>query len=292
MALTWRWPGSKVRAPLLVLLLLLSYALPAVAYGSGKKKSKFLAAYPMVFKFLLFWWCVFVFAVMFVYIVDHLFYRRYGPAKVTWNVEHTFRGGTREQYWAQLADPSKWSEAHPVVQTADVDMVSWAKGEEAKDAVDVTEGKDEKNESTENLDPLGLPKDPKAKLDSVPLGPLKTGLGMVLRHKADSGPRGGSFFCLRECKQVEEPSEGPYLLIMKTVEAGVGFPFLDNSEVSEVELFPAAEDGSIRCKMVGTAEVTSRIFRWWAGLQKNSTEAAVGFLESIAYEVSAPKTAG
>ena len=48
---------------------------------------------------------------------------------------------------------------------------------------------------------------------------------------------------------------------MRTVEGGLGYPFLENTEISEVEMFPS-EDGAIRCKMTGAGDVTSRIFRW------------------------------
>eukprot|EP00913_Durusdinium_trenchii_P011265 g10578.t1 len=156
----------------LIVLLSLLQVLGAAAYG-GKKKSKFLEAYPMVFKFLLFWWCVFVFAVMTVYIIDHLMYKRFGPAKVVWKAEHIFKGASREELWTYLANPSKWSESdHPVLQTADVSMA-------------------------------------------------------------------GRVFCVRECSQIEDPSDGPFVLIMRTVEGGLGYPFLENTEISEVEMFPS-----------------------------------------------------
>eukprot|EP00931_Biecheleriopsis_adriatica_P066413 TRINITY_DN40780_c0_g1_i1.p1 TRINITY_DN40780_c0_g1~~TRINITY_DN40780_c0_g1_i1.p1 ORF type:complete len:297 (-),score=91.47 TRINITY_DN40780_c0_g1_i1:79-915(-) len=268
---------------LLLALLLLEHVLPVLAYG-GKKKGKFMAAYPVVFKFVLFWWCVFVFGVMIVYIIDHLMYKKFGAAKVVWNAEHTFRGASRKEYWAQISDPSKWSKQHPIMQTADICMVH-CNGS-------CTDAKEAEAASEEASAELPNPAEPKKKLKPAKWGPLRSGLGMVLRHKAESGPQAGNFFCTRECTQLEEPQDGPFLLIMKTVEAGVGYPFLEDTEISEVELFPAAEDGSIRCKMVGTAEVTSRMFRWWTGLQKSSQEAACAFLESISEEVSSAKKEG
>lgn len=60
---------------------------------------------------------------MTVYIVDHLMYKKFGPAKVVWKAERFFQGTTRwvlglisshfeygkgEELWAQIADPSKW----------------------------------------------------------------------------------------------------------------------------------------------------------------------------------------
>merc|ERR1719203_940412 len=79
----------------------------------------------MLFKFLLFWWCVCVFAIMGVYILDNLMTRKFGSAKVNWSIDYTFKGGStsRQQFWAQLVDPSAWSMKHPMLQTADIRMV-------------------------------------------------------------------------------------------------------------------------------------------------------------------------
>ncbi|CAE7523446.1 unnamed protein product [Symbiodinium natans] len=238
----------------------------------------------MVFKFCLFWWCVFVFAVMAVYIADHLLYRKFGPAKVVWKADHSFKGASREEFWAQFTDPSRWSPEHPVLQTADVSMVLCEQSGSQEKSSPEAEAEDVAEDVAEEV-PFA---NPKRKLEAVQLGPLKPGLGMVLRHKAES-ESSGSFFCTRECKQLEEPVEGPFRLVMQTLEAGLGYPFLDDSEISEVEIFPPSEDGTIRCKMTGVAEVTSRIFRWWSGLQKDSQEAAAAFMQSIQNEVAAPK---
>ncbi|CAE7603028.1 fbxl-1 [Symbiodinium sp. KB8] len=224
----------------------------------------------MVFKFCLFWWCVFVFAVMAVYIADHLLYRKFGAAKVVWKAEHFFKGASREEFWAQFADPSRWSPEHPVFQTADVSMIRCESKELQEE--DAAPSQDEA--------PFA---NPRKKCEAVKLGALKVGLGMVLRHKADSA-NAGSFFCTRECTELEEPLEGSFRLVMQTVEAGLGYPFMEDSEISEVEIFPPSADGTIRCKMIGVAEVTSRIFRWWSGLQRDSQEAAIAFLQSIENE--------
>ncbi|CAJ1334585.1 unnamed protein product [Effrenium voratum] len=211
----------------------------SAAYG-GEKKSKFLAAYPMVFKFLLFWWCVFVFAVMTVYIADHLLYRKFGPAKVAWRAEHIFRGVSRDDLWAQLADPSKWSCDHPVLQTADVSLVSDIAEPKKTDEDSTSDKVDEEVVSDKSAEERPF-ENPKKQFETRKLGQLKKGHGMILRHKAESGPQAGTFFCVRECSQIEEPADGPYLLVMRTVEAGLGYPFLENTEVSEVEIFPAEE---------------------------------------------------
>eukprot|EP00930_Biecheleria_cincta_P044090 TRINITY_DN30251_c0_g2_i1.p1 TRINITY_DN30251_c0_g2~~TRINITY_DN30251_c0_g2_i1.p1 ORF type:complete len:306 (-),score=34.07 TRINITY_DN30251_c0_g2_i1:317-1177(-) len=275
---------QRPRIHVLVMSLLLQLALPTLAY-EGQKRAKFLAAYPTIFKFCLFWWCVFVFFIMAIYIADHLMFKKFGPARVTWKAERLFRGpAPREKYWAQLADPSKWSSQHLVLQSADLSMVNCKSGDVSASAPD---------ESAEDIDEASAfaQVEPEDRLQAVELGPLKPGLGMILRHKADSGPRAGSFFCTREVTNLEQDaSDGPWLLVMKTVEAGAGYPFLPNTEISEVEMFPAAEDGTIRCKMVGTADVNSRVFRWWTSLQKTSQEAAFALLESIDNEVSPPKS--
>ncbi|CAK9075989.1 unnamed protein product [Durusdinium trenchii] len=222
--------ADQRKRKVLIVLLSLLQVLGAAAYG-GKKKSKFLEAYPMVFKFLLFWWCVFVFAVMTVYIIDHLMYKRFGPAKVVWKAEHIFKGASREELWTYLANPSKWSESdHPVLQTADVSMVC-----DIKDPPSEKENEEEDLAAKEEK-PF---EHPKKVCQSIELGPLKKGHGMILRHKADSGPQAGRVFCVRECSQIEEPSDGPFVLIMRTVEGGLGYPFLENTEISEVEMFPS-----------------------------------------------------
>jgi len=276
MAFFERYSHKKALTALLLLLQLSS----AAAYG-GKKKSKFLEAYPMVFKFLLFWWCVFVFAVMTVYIIDHLMYKKFGPAKVVWRAERFFKGISREDLWAQLADPSKWSKDHPVMQTADITLVSNMRDPPSTDKEE-NEAEEMSKEKEPNEEHFGENafENTKKKCQPIELGPLKKGHGMLLRHKPDSGPQAGRVFCLRECAQIEEPADGPFLLVMRTIEGGLGYPFLENTEISEVEMFPS-EDGAVRCKMSGMADVTSRIFRWWAGLQKDSQASAVAFLESL-----------
>ncbi|CAE8618657.1 unnamed protein product [Polarella glacialis] len=277
---------QMLRTPLLLIVLLLSFVTSADAYG-GKKKSKFMAAYPFLFKFFLFWWCVFVFGVMFVYISDHLMFRKFGPAKVRWSAEHVFKGSaSRETYWSQVADPSKWSMQHPILQTADIRMVKCTAPEKKPEK---PEKKEETTEEEEEAKVETVEGEPLAKLEPIPMGPLKAGLGMIFRHKADSEVRAGSFFCTRECSELEAPSSGPWRLVMRTVETGAGYPFLANTEVSQVEMWPAAEDGSIRCKLTGSADLTSRVFRWWAGLQSGSMKSAEMYLQSVEELVGASK---
>lgn len=269
----------------LVVLLQLVLAVPTAAYRSGKK-SKFLAAYPIVFKFLLFWWCVFVFIVMGVYIIDHLMFRKFGPAKVVWCVEHRFKGGPsggREAYWAQLADPTTWTMSHPVLQSADIRMVQCSSADKAQP--------DAQPEAQPEAQPQpgadGAP--PETQLRPVPLAPLGAGLGLILRHKEGSGPRSGSFFCTRACEQLEAPAEGPWSMVMRTVEVGAGYPFQAGTEATEVTMHPPAEDGSVRCTMSGSAEVNSRIFRWWNSLEPASRLGAVAMFEAIEAEMLAAK---
>lgn len=271
-------------SPRMLLLLLFSLALPAAAaYGKGGKKSQFLAAYPMIFKFCLFWWCVFVFAVMGIYILDHLLFRFYGPAKVVWKVDHVFKGSAdREAFWRQFVDPSQWSPKHPVLQSADIRMVECSAAEEQKEAQD--DAKDDAD--ADKVDPdEGLTR----KLRPVGFGPMKPGLGMILRHKADAGARAGSFFCSRECILLEAPDDGPWRMVMRTLEAGPGYPFLANTEQTEVQMLPADKDGSVHCSMRGTAHLTSRFFRWWTKLQSQSVQGALAMLQAVEAEVSAPK---
>lgn len=279
-------PFTGRRAELLLLVaLLLSLAPPVLAaYGSGKK-SKFMAAYPAIFKFCLFWWCVFVFVVMFFYISDHLLWRKFGAAKVAWSAERAFKAasGGREEYWAQLVDPTRWAPNHPVLQSADIRMVRCG-----DDDADKSRGGSEDAKDDEPLpNPHATVADeglavPSAKLRPVELQPLAVGLGFILRHKpAEVGPRTGSFFCTRKCTLLETPTEGKWRMVMRTIEAGNGYPFQPDSEVAEVEMDPPAEDGSVRCAITGSAETNSRIFRWWNGLEPNSRAASEDMLEVI-----------
>lgn len=294
-------PARMVPRLLLRVLCFLVLILPVLAYGEGKKKSKFLAAYPSVFKFLLFWWCIFVFAVMGVYILDHLLFRYYGPAKVIWDVEHIFKGsGSREDYWRQFADPSTWSPQHPVLQSADVRMVKCcaADSEEglqaAADAAAAAAAAagDEVAEVDEIAEALKADAGEAAEarhLQPVAHGPLGPGLGLILRHKAGTGPREGSFFCSRECTKLEAPEGEPWRMVMRTLEGGAGYPFLPNTEETEIVMMPPAEDGSVHCRMTGMACVTSRGFRWWTNLQPLSRQGAEAMLKAIGEEVENPK---
>mmetsp|Transcript_43699 Transcript_43699/g.95340 ORF Transcript_43699/g.95340 Transcript_43699/m.95340 type:complete len:324 (-) Transcript_43699:54-1025(-) len=292
------------RRGLLRLALFLALALPALAYGEKGKKSKFLAAYPMIFKFCLFWWCVFVFGVMGVYITDHLLFRKFGPAKVKWAIEHTFTGSAaRAAYWAQVVDPRQWAESHPVLASASIRMVKIvhppaegskeaeevkeAKVKEAKEAKEakIKAAKTEKEKKEiEEEDDEEIEK-PRMSVTPIPHGLLESGLGLMLRHK-DEGVRKGTLFCTRECKEIATPDEGPWTLVMRTVDVGAGYPFLPDTEESTMEMWPAAKDGSVRCCISGEAAVNSRVFRWWTGLQPASRTGATALLEAIDTEVN------
>mmetsp|Transcript_22212 Transcript_22212/g.62235 ORF Transcript_22212/g.62235 Transcript_22212/m.62235 type:complete len:321 (-) Transcript_22212:77-1039(-) len=310
-ALSSAFRGGRPRVMRLLLLacLLASLVSPALAaYGKGKK-SKFMSAYPILFKFVLFWWCVFVFVVMGFYVADNLMWRKFGPAKVAWSVERTFKAapdGGRAAFWAQLVDPTKWSMSHPVLQSADIRMVECTKPEAEKND---TGSKDETSkesagdkaaaEAAEPAEPAKSPNAteadeglvaPSAALRPVELRPLEAGLGFILRHKQSlGGPRAGSFFCARECTKLETPADGTWRMFMRTVEVGNGYPFEPDSEESEVELAPPAEDGSVRCTINGFAAVNSRLFRWWNGLEPNSRAGSEAMLEAIENEVLSAK---
>jgi len=253
------------------------------AYGSGGKK-KFMAAYPVLFKFFLFWWCVFVFAVMGVYIIDQLMYRKWGGAKVQWSVEHVFQGGVkggRETFWKQFADPSTWSANHPLLRSADIKMATC--GEEGAAAIAAAK---EAIAKDPELDDGVL--DTKLKyLDS--LKPLAEGLGVIMRHKENVGPNPGGFFCTRECIRLDKPKEGPWEMAFQTLEAGPGYPYTAGDETTVIEMHPAAEDGSVRCVMTGSSTVTSRIFRWWSALAPTAKAGAIGMLQAVEEEVLASK---
>lgn len=297
------WP-RMVRI-LFLALLFLSLISPAMAaYGSGKK-SKFLAAYPILFKFFLFWWCIFVFVVMGIYILDHLMFRRFGPAKVAFSAERIFKSspsGGREAFWAQLADPTAWSMNHPVLQTADIRMVrcggrngdsAGAGGTANGDADSDTKaaaGESSDTETTARTEADSEGPAPSTKLQPISLQPLSVGLGFILRHKeSDGGPRAGSFFCTRECTTLDKPAEGTWRMIMRTVEVGNGYPFNPETEETEVEMDAPGEDGSVRCVVTGFAAVNSRIFRWWNGLELNARLGAETLLEAVESEVLSAK---
>jgi len=251
-----------------------------LAMAEEKKKKKFMANYSGIFKMALFWWTIVVFVVMGVYILDTLLTRWFGPARVDWAVEHTFPKAVagRESYWAQLADPSKWSATHPVMQGADISMVE-LEPEENRQAL-----------SEEDMQKRAGEYQPEPRLTStaVALQAMKPGLGLLLRHKKDASDRAGSFFCIRECTKVE--TEGDvWRLITHTVDVGGGYPFHEGSEVTELQMWPPTADGLVACKMTSCATVSSRFFRWWTGLLSASRSSGEAVFEAIEREV---KTVG
>lgn len=263
----------------------------------------------MIFKFCLFWWCVIVFAIMGLYLLDQGMRKKFGPAKVLVSAERLFKEGSkggRRAIWAQLVDPKSWSPDHPVLQSADIRMVRCdtksndklndenekenrandvnkpaavaEKTDEASKSEDATAAKDadetEENESIAS---------PSASLVPVELQPLKPALGFIMRHKVSlCGMKAGPFLCTRECTNLEDKADGDvWRMAMRTVEVGPGYAFLPGTEWSEVELHPPADDGSVRCVLTTSAEVNSRLYRWWNGLQPNSQAGAEGMLEAI-----------
>ncbi|CAK0865964.1 unnamed protein product [Prorocentrum cordatum] len=270
------------------LLLLLAGAVPAMAKKS--KGLEILKHYPTMFKFCMFWWCIFVFAVMGGYIIDTLLFRKFGPARISWKMEHVFRGtADRDAYWAQLVDPSRWSTTHPVLQSADLRMVDCSKllKEVAAGAAVVTDTDEVASYGDEDKPPKVM--EASSSLESVALGPLRPGLGLVLRHKGGTGALAGAFYCTRACTLLEKPPEGVWRFGMDTVEAGAGYPYAAGSQKDELEMWPPGEDGSIRCRMSGTAEVGSRFFRWWSGVESSSRAGALAMLEAIGEEIQAAK---
>merc|ERR1712039_15079 len=216
----------------------------------------------------------FVFAVMSVYIIDHLITKKFGNARVDWNVDYTFRGGaSRKDYWAQFVDIREWSvERHPVLQSADVRMVK------CTDKIGVAKTSD--NADGEEPDTELKPVDPQV---------MKPGLGFILRFKAGSGPRAGQFYCTRKCIEMEQPRDGAWRYTTQTVEVGAGYSFDIGSEHVELQMWPPEQDGSIRCEMSGKATTSSRVHRWWSALIPASKAGALAFLETIDAETSRAK---
>merc|ERR1719362_1349157 len=91
-------------------------------------------------------------------------------------------------------------------------------------------------------------------------------------------------FCTRECTKVE--TEGDvWRLITHTVDVGGGYPFNAGTEVTELQMWPPAEDGGVACKMTSCASVSSRFFRWWTGLLPASRSSGVAVFEAIEQQV-------
>lgn len=287
-----------------VVLLTLLVVSASAAGSKPKKTDKFLSAYPMLFKFLLFWWCVVVFVIMAGFIADNLCWRYIGSAPVKWSTSYTFDGrASREAYWAQFVDPSAWTPTHPILQSADVRMVKVLSPEDAAveqssngaapGGLDVSKEysladpppPDAVAEAKLMRDEIqaanGIRSEPSKRMKPTDFGPLKVGLGLVLRHKVSEEQRSGLFFCSRECTLLEVPEEGPWEFEMQTAEVGVGHVFLPGTEEVRIKLWPAEDDGTIKCDMEGSGAVQSRLFRWWYALDRSSAESAQAMLESF-----------
>lgn len=257
---------------------------------------KILEAYPVIIKFVMFWWCVAVFGIMSVFILDHFVTKLRGPAAISWSTKFVFDGrASREAYWSEFANPGAWSTSHPIVATADVRMVQVSSASDgstsapAASSAPVASGTDQEAESESLNADDGEPPEPSERLKPIDMKPLAPGLGMIMRHKSGSGPREGLFFCARECTSLETPEAGPWHIQTRTIEVGAGYPFLVDSEVSDVILQPPGENGSIACEMRGTGAVTSRLWCWWMCLEKVSIEAAEAMMQSINDELGRSK---
>lgn len=281
----------------------------SAAYG---KKGNFLAAYPMLFKFLLFWWCVLMSIVMAIFVGDHVLWMWKGPKWVHWYADHVFKGGEREDYWKQFVDPSTWAWSHPVLMAADVKVVELlpapAMEKQPTEAENNEDGKEDgkepaseptsaemKAQATEELSP-----ERKARMKTLKLGPVKEGHAFLLRHKSavplpmkhghEVDPEtAGKFYCMRECTVAEKPADGAWRFVMRTLDTGLGYPFVPGTEEVEVLLDPPSQDGSIRCEMNCKAAMQSRLSSWWNSVQKNSTAANAQMLAAIAGEVEGAK---
>merc|ERR1712070_736805 len=93
---------------------------------------------------------------------------------------------------------------------------------------------------------------------AIALRSLQPELGLVLRHKENTGVQAGDLFCTRKCTQLETPAEDAWRLVMQTIQVGVGYPYLPDTEESELVMDAPAADGSIRCCMIGSFAVNSR----------------------------------
>jgi len=250
-----------------------------------KKKSKFLASMPMFVKFSLFWWCVFVMLVMLGFIADRLAWRFYGPKRLYWNIERTFSGVPGlEACWVQFADPSRWSEEHPVAASADVSMVK------GPATVEVAAG-DEQPTTVLGFDVSPNPGDAteaesqsKDRFEKVPMGPLQEGLGLRLWHKKGRGPLEGKLYCTRICTELNTPADGPWRMTMKTVEVGPAHMCIPGSEVIEVELATTSKAGDVHCMMQGCGDVGSRFFAWWKGIARQMHEGGEAMLDGVVEE--------
>jgi len=190
----------------------------------------------------------------------------------------------RNAYWAQVADPSAWKPTHPVLQSANVRMVEYLNGEGTSGTENVDSNATNSEGGSSSVSARQAAKVSKP----IDLGPFKLGRGLVLRHKEGTG-FAGDVFCTRECIELDMPKEGSWRIMMRTTDIGVGYPFLPNTEESVVAMLPAEKDGSIQCILTINAFCSSRFFRWWYGLKKNSIDGAELLLDGIAEEVGRSK---
>mmetsp|Transcript_49891 Transcript_49891/g.112287 ORF Transcript_49891/g.112287 Transcript_49891/m.112287 type:complete len:288 (-) Transcript_49891:26-889(-) len=272
------------RTACIALIICLCFHLAAADEEPPKKKSKFLASMPMIIKFSLFWWCAFCMMVMLGFIVDRLLTRRYGPKRIYWSVERTFAAAKgREVCWAQFADPTRWSEHHPVLASADVTMVKGPATIEAPTedrsmvlGFDISGGADEAASAAKAA--------ASSRYEEIPLAPLQEGTGIRLWFKQGSGRLEGLLYCTRICTEVSTPADGPWRLCMTTVEAGPGHHCLAGSEILEVEVSLADEAGKVHLAMQGCGDVGSRFRLWWTGLAPQLQAAGEAMITSIIAE--------
>jgi len=187
----------------------------------------------MIVKAGLFWWCIFVFVVVAYFIVEVLWVRYKGTAVVQWGLTFDFDGtATRKVYWEQFVEPSKWSQSHPVVQSAVISMVQNVlaenSGQHEKDGEEAAKVTCETNPNEEQTS------DPLLGLKVVPFGPMAVNRGLTLRVR--NGDMEGSFFCARLCTEISTPDEGPWTYTMKTVSTGPAYPYLSGTETSTMKM--------------------------------------------------------
>ena len=96
-----------------------------------KKKTKFLAAVPMILKFFMFWWCVLLFIGACLVILDHIFLRFISHGHpVFWTAKHEFNlketaipslAAYRDELWSMLVEVPRWNQnTHPTLLQAEI----------------------------------------------------------------------------------------------------------------------------------------------------------------------------
>jgi len=276
--------------------------------ANPKKKSQFLAAYPLIFKFFLFWWCVLMGLVALCFVCDYVMGDR-KPAKVDWALEYVFSNAAdRSVYWAQFVDPTAWSDNHPVMKSATLEMIrcldlphvseknkqppekdeTEKKQPPEKEEIEKKPSEKKETDKGKDADEDDAFKEPTRPSEHVPLTVLEPGLGFILRHK--EGDLKGKFFCTRKCYALDMPEDGVWRIGMRTVEGGDGYIPVSGTEETEIEMWPPNESGEIRCRVHSGATVLSRIQLWRSGLKQGMMAGTEAMFDAIQEEVSLKKS--